>query len=118
VNTKGVLTPAAGLDGETDTAKTHLLDEEQVHVCPAAAGPASMATTSMLAASIKKDTRVTIKPAFGMMPPSAESTERHKRASKIPLCRRPALRSPLSAREIQPVAVVRSFDDHARPGTG
>jgi hypothetical protein len=69
VNLKGVLTPAAGLDGETDTAKTHLLDEEQLHICPADAGAASSATTSMLAASTKKDTRVTMKPAFGMMAP-------------------------------------------------
>jgi hypothetical protein len=65
---KEVLTPAAGLDGETDTAKKHLVVEEQPAVDPDA-GAASIATPSMLAASTKKETRVTMKPAFGMATP-------------------------------------------------
>jgi hypothetical protein len=68
VTAKEVLTPAAGLDGETDTAKKHLLVEEQVDVCPAA-GAASIATPSMLAASTNNEIRVTVKPAFGMVNP-------------------------------------------------
>jgi len=99
VNAKEVLVPAAGLDGETVPAKKHLLVEEQVDVCPAA-GAASIAIPSMLAASTKKEIRVTIKPAFGMVTSSAVSTERHERASRIPLGRRPALHSHLSTRDI------------------
>jgi hypothetical protein len=76
VNTKEVLAPAAGLDGgfvpapgETDTAK-HLPDGgAQPGGCPAA-GTASIATPSMLAASTKKENRATMKPAFGMATPS------------------------------------------------
>lgn len=98
VNIKEVLAPAAGLDGETATAK-HLPDGGAQDVCPAA-GAASIAIPSMLAASTKKEVRVTIKPAFGTVTPSAVSTERHERASRIPLCRRPALHSRLSTRDI------------------
>src|SRR6516162_4460188 len=90
MNVKEVIAPAVGLDGETDTAKKHLVVVEQVSDCPAA-GAASMATPSMLAVSTKKATRATMKPAFGMVTPSPVSTEGHERASKIPLCRRPAL---------------------------
>jgi hypothetical protein len=83
VNAKAVLAPAVGLDGETATAK-HLADDGQPDVCPAA-GAASIAAPSMPAASTRKETRVTIKPAFGMVIPSAVSTERRERASKIPV---------------------------------
>ena len=88
VNVKEVLVPAAGFDGETATAKNTCCYEEQVDVCPAA-GAASIATPSMLAASTKKETRATMKPAFGMATPSPVSTEGHERASRIPRCRRP-----------------------------
>jgi hypothetical protein len=59
--------PPVELGGETTTAK-HLPDEGQVDVCPAA-GAASIAAPSMLAASMQKEIRVTIKPAFGMATP-------------------------------------------------
>lgn len=49
---------------------------------------------------IRKEIRVTIKPAFGMATPSPVSTEGHERASRIPRCRRPALHSHLYARDI------------------
>src|SRR5215472_11949398 len=89
VNVKELLSPAAVLDGKTGfTAKKHLLDEVQVDVCPAA-GAASMATPSMLAVITEKETRATMKPAFGMATPSPASTEGHERASRIPRCRRP-----------------------------
>ena len=74
VNVKEVLVPAVGLDGETATAKKHLVVEEQVDGCPAA-GAASIATPSMLAAMTKKETRATIKPAFDMATPSPVSTK-------------------------------------------
>jgi hypothetical protein len=59
--------PPVELGGETTTAK-HLPDEGQVDVCPAA-GVASIAAPSMLAASMQKEIRVTMKPAFGMATP-------------------------------------------------
>jgi len=67
VNAKDVFVPAAVFDGETVTAK-HLPDEGQVDV-QAAAGAASIATPSMLAASTKNETLATMKPAFGMATP-------------------------------------------------
>jgi len=63
--------PPVELGGETATAK-HL--PEQVDVCPAA-GAASIAAPIMLAASTKKETRVTMKPAFGMATTSPASTK-------------------------------------------
>jgi hypothetical protein len=66
VNAKEALTPAVTLAGETATAK-HLPDGG-AHVWPTA-GAASIATPSKLAPSIKKETRVTMKPAFGMVTP-------------------------------------------------
>jgi len=68
-NAKEVFAPAVELDGETVTAK-HLPDGgAQLTGCPAA-GAASIATPSMLAASTKKENRATMKPAFGMATPS------------------------------------------------
>ena len=67
-NAKEVFAPAVELDGETVTAK-HLPDGGAQDVCPAA-GAASIATPSMLAASAKKENRATMKPAFGMATPS------------------------------------------------
>jgi hypothetical protein len=87
VNIKEVFTPAVTLDGEATAAK-HLPDGGAQDVCPAA-GAANIATPSMLAASTKKETRVTMKPAFGMVTPSLVSTEPHERASRTPLCRDP-----------------------------
>jgi hypothetical protein len=91
VNVKEVLAPAAGLVGETATAKKHLLYEEQVDVCPATAGAASIATPSMLAASARKETRATMNPAFSMatlhlyQPRSTSTPIGHHRA-RDPLC--------------------------------
>src|SRR5215472_7921450 len=69
-----VVAPAAGLVGDTVTAK-HLPDGGQV---PAEAGPAagaaSVAAASMAAASTPKDTRAIVKPACRTVAPfSAES---------------------------------------------
>ena len=63
--------PLVALGGETATEK-HL--PEHVDVCPAA-GAASIAAPSMLAASTKKETRVAMKPAFGMATTSPASTK-------------------------------------------
>jgi len=69
-NAKEGFAPAVELDGETVTAK-HLPDGgAQLGVCPSAAGAASIATPSMLAASTEKENRATMKPAFGMATPS------------------------------------------------
>jgi len=68
VNSNDGLDPAAGADGETVTAK-HLPDGgAQLDGSPAA-GAASIATPSMLAASTKKENRAALNPAFGMATP-------------------------------------------------
>ena len=99
VNVKEVFAPAVGLDGETDTAKTHLLVEEQVDVWPAIAGAASIVTPSMLAATTKKVTRA-MKPAFGMATPSPVSTEGCERAAGSRAAGDPALHSHLYAWDV------------------
>jgi hypothetical protein len=100
VNVNEVFAPAVGLDGETDTEKRHLLVEEQVDVCPAAATPASIVTPSMLAATIKKVTRATMKPAFGMASPSPVLTEGCERAAGSRAAGDPALHSHLYAWDV------------------
>jgi hypothetical protein len=64
VNAKEVVAPAAGLAGDTVTAK-HLPHEGQAReeVDPAA-GVASVAAASRLAATTPMDTRAIVKPAF------------------------------------------------------
>jgi hypothetical protein len=104
VNVKEVLVPAVGLDGETDTAMKHLLVEEQVDACPdAGAGAASIATPSMLAASTKKETRATMKPAFGMATPSPASTKGRSAPGAPRSAGGPALYSDLSTRYVRTV---------------
>jgi hypothetical protein len=100
VNVKEVFAPAVGLDGETDTAKRHLLVEEQVDVWPAVAGAASIVTASMLAATTKKETRATMKPAFGMATPSSVSTEGCERTARSRAAGDPALHSHLYAWDV------------------
>jgi hypothetical protein len=100
VNVNEVFAPAVGLDGETDTAKRHLLVEEQVDVWPAAADATSIVTPSMLAATIKKVIRATMKPAFGMATPSPVSTEGHERAAESRAAGDPALHSHLYVRDV------------------
>ena len=115
VNAKEVLTPAAGLAGATATAK-HLPDGGAQDVCPAA-GAVSVATPSKLAASTKKETRVTMKPAFGMVTPHLYqpgdmSAPAGPRSAGDPLCIRIY---PLG--NIGTIMVVRSFCDQACAGT-
>jgi hypothetical protein len=90
LNVKEVLAPAGGLDGETATAK-HLADDGQVDVCPAA-GDASIAAPSMLAAT-KKEIRPTLKPDRGMVTPSPGSTNEHEPSQNPALPEDPAMHS-------------------------
>jgi hypothetical protein len=106
VNLNEVLAPAVGFDGETATAK-HVPDQEQVDVDPAAAGPASSATPSMLAAITQKkpETRVPMKPAFGMATPSPESTNRQERLQDPALLENPAMHTHMSNGDMDGPAV-------------
>ena len=106
MNIKELLAPAVGFDGgfvpgpgETDTAKKHLVVEEQVFVCPAA-GAASIATPSVLAASTKKETRATMKPAFGMATPLTCIHEDRSAPGGPRSAAEPALYSDLSTRDV------------------
>jgi hypothetical protein len=73
VNVNEVLAPAAGLAGETATAK-HLPDEMHVLDVDPAAGEMSRAAPSMLAASAPKSTCAATK-TLGTATPSYGSTE-------------------------------------------
>lgn len=74
VNAKEVVAPAAGLAGDTVTAK-HLPEEVQVLAVDPAAGVASIAAASVLAASAPRHIRAIVKPAFrtAATPPSAKT---------------------------------------------
>jgi len=79
VNAKEVVAPAAGLAGDTVTAK-HLPDGGQVLAkAGPAAGAASVAAASMLAASTPKDTRAIVNPACRTVAPLPAEIEGHDR---------------------------------------
>ena len=70
-------------------------DDEQVDVARAA-GAAIIAAPRILAASIKKETRATMEPAFGMATPFTLSTNRHERPQDPALPEDPAMHSHVS----------------------
>jgi len=79
VNAKEVVAPAAGLAGDTVTAK-HLPDGGQVPAeADPAAGAASVAAARMLAASTPKDSRAIVKPACRTAAPFSAEIEGHDR---------------------------------------
>src|SRR5690348_5836748 len=79
VKAKEVVAPAAGLAGDTVTAK-HLPDGGQVPAeADPAAGAASVAAASKLAASTPMDTRPIVKPACRTAAPLSAQIEEHDR---------------------------------------